>query len=116
VRDFVNKSAARLGLTIEWRGVAEAEEGYISAQTPGSVKEGLELVGKRIVAVDPRYYRPAEVETLLGDPAKAKTVLGWEPKITLDELVNEMVDVDLEIAQRDALIQEHGYQAFSHHE
>jgi len=116
VRDFVNKSAARLGLTIEWRGEAEQEEGYISAQKPGFVKEGLDLIGKRIVAVDPRYYRPAEVETLLGDPAKAKSELGWEPKITLDELVNEMVDVDLGIACRDALIEEHGYQTFSHNE
>jgi len=116
VRDFVNKSAARLGLTIEWRGEEEQEEGYISAQEPGFVKEGLDLIGKRIVAVDPRYYRPAEVETLLGDPAKAKSELGWEPKITLDELVNEMVDVDLGIACRDALIEEHGYQTFSHNE
>ena len=116
VRDFVNKAAARLGLTIEWRGKAETEEGYIASQKSEFVKEGLDLVGKRIVAVDPRYYRPAEVETLLGDPAKAKSVLGWEPKITLDELVNEMVEVDLGIACRDALIEEHGYQAFSHNE
>ena len=116
VREFVNKSAARLGLTLEWRGEAENEEGIVIKQSPDHVKQGLDLIGKRIVAVDPRYYRPAEVETLLGDPAKAKAELGWEPKITLDELVNEMVDVDLEIAQRDALIQKHGYQAFSHHE
>lgn len=116
VRDFVNKSAACLGLTIEWRGEAEAEEGFVSAQTSGFVKNGFDLVGKRIVAVDPRYYRPAEVETLLGDPTKAKTDLGWEPKITLDELVKEMIEVDLEIACRDALIQQHGYQTFSHNE
>jgi len=116
VRDFVNKSAACLGLTIEWRGEAENEEGIVSAQTTEFVKSGLDLVGKRIVAVDSRYYRPAEVETLLGDPTKAKTDLGWEPKITLDELVQEMVDVDREIACRDALIQQHGYQAFSHNE
>jgi GDPmannose 4,6-dehydratase len=116
VRDFVNKSAARLGLMIEWRGEAEKEEGFVVAQNEHAVKEGLNLVGQRIVAVDPRYYRPAEVETLLGDPAKAKAVLGWEPKITLDELVNEMVDCDKEIACRDALIQQHGFQAYSHHE
>lgn len=116
VRDFVNKSAACLGLTIEWRGKAESEEGFVSSQASGFVKDGTNLVGKRILAVDSRYYRPAEVETLLGDPSKAKTELGWEPKIMLDELVKEMVEVDLGIACRDALIQRHGYQTFSHDE
>ena len=116
VRDFVNKSATRLGLEIEWRGEGENEEGYIVAQSGDKVREGLNLIGKRICAVDPRYYRPAEVETLLGDPAKAKSKLGWEPKITLDELVNEMVDADLDIAQRDALVESHGFQSFAHHE
>jgi len=116
VRDFVNKSAACLGLTIEWRGDAENEEGVVSGQSSEFVKDGLNLVGQRIVAVDPRYYRPAEVETLLGDPTKAKTDLGWEPKTTLDELVKEMIEVDLDIACRDALIQQHGYQTFSHNE
>lgn len=116
VRDFVNKSAHCLGLTIEWRGVAEKEEGFVSDQTTEFVKQGYDLVGKRIVAVDSRYYRPAEVETLLGDPAKAKADLGWEPKIGLDELVQEMVEVDLALACRDALIKQHGYQTFSHDE
>lgn len=116
VRDFVNKSAARLGLEIEWRGSGEDEEGFVSAQSETACKEGLDLVGQRIVAVDPRYYRPAEVETLLGDPSKAKRELGWSPKITLDELVNEMVDTDLEIAKRDALVESHGYQSYSHYE
>ena len=116
VRDFVNRTAARLGLELDWRGEGEHEAGYVVAQLPGSVAEGLDLVGKRVVAVDPRYYRPAEVETLLGDPAKAKRQLGWEPKITLDELVNEMVDSDLDIAKRDALVEKHGFQSFSHHE
>lgn len=116
VREFVNKSAARLGIEIDWRGQGENEEGYVVAHTAEHVREGVDLVGKRIVAVDPRYYRPAEVETLLGDPAKAKRQLGWEPKITLDELVNEMVDSDLEIAKRDALVESHGFQSFAHHE
>lgn len=116
VRDFVNKSAARLGLTIDWQGEAEQEVGIVSAQEGGHFPEGFNLVGKTIVAVDPRYYRPAEVETLLGDPSKAKKELGWEPKITLDELVNEMVDSDLDIAKRDALVESHGFQSFSHHE
>lgn len=116
VRDFVNKSAARLGLEIEWQGSGAEEEGIVTSQNDAACKEGLNLVGQRIVAVDPRYYRPAEVETLLGDPAKAKQDLGWSPKITLDELVNEMVDTDLEIAKRDALVESHGYQSYSHFE
>jgi len=116
VRDFVIKTAACLGLKIEWRGEAENEEGFIIEQQDALIAKGLDLVGKKVVAVDSRYYRPAEVETLLGDPTKAKTVLGWEPKIGLDELVAEMVEVDRDIACRDALIAQHGYQAFSHHE
>ena len=116
VRDFVNKSAARLGLTIEWRGEGAEEEGFIASQTEGSVAKGLNLIGKKVVSVDSRYYRPAEVETLLGDPSKAKKELGWTPKIGLDELVNEMVDNDLEIARRDALVESHGFQSFAHNE
>ena len=116
VRDFVNKSASRLGLELEWQGSGAEEEAFVVAQSGPSVKDGLNLIGKRVVAVDPRYYRPAEVETLLGDPSKAKAELGWEPKITLDELVNEMVDCDLDIAKRDALVEQHGFQSYSHHE
>lgn len=116
VRDFVNKTAARLGLELEWRGEGAEEEAYVASQQGAAIKDGLNLLGKRIVAVDPRYYRPAEVETLLGDPSKAKAELGWEPKISLEELVNEMTDSDLDIAKRDALVSRHGYQAFSHHE
>jgi GDP-D-mannose dehydratase len=69
-----------------------------------------------IVAVDPRYFRPTEVETLLGDPAKAKAKLGWTPKITFDELVAEMVREDLKSAERDELIKKHGYKAMDYHE
>lgn len=72
--------------------------------------------GQTIVAVDPRYFRPAEVETLLGDPAKAKEKLGWTPKITFEELVREMVLGDLSIARRDALVKEAGFRTFEHHE
>ena len=69
-----------------------------------------------IVRVDRRYYRPAEVDTLLGDPTKAKLKLGWEPKVTFPELVSEMVRADLEAARRDELVKKHGYQAFDYHE
>ncbi len=72
--------------------------------------------GKLIVAVDPRYFRPTEVETLLGDPSKAKEKLGWEPKITLEEMVHEMMENDLNLAKRDSLVNEHGFRAFDYHE
>ncbi len=69
-----------------------------------------------IVAVDPRYYRPTEVETLLGDATRARLELGWKPKVTFRELVKEMVDEDLKTAEKDALVRKHGYVVFNHHE
>jgi GDPmannose 4,6-dehydratase len=66
-----------------------------------------------VVAVDPRYFRPAEVDTLLGDAGKARRELGWEPRISFDELVREMVETDLDSAQRDALVLHHGYSAYN---
>jgi GDPmannose 4,6-dehydratase len=72
--------------------------------------------GKYIVAVDPRYFRPTEVETLLGDATKAREKLGWTPKISFDELVAEMVREDLKSAERDELVKKHGYAAFNRHE
>lgn len=103
VRDFVNAAAKELGIAITWKGEGEDEKGYDDA-------------GKCIVAVDPRYFRPTEVETLLGDASKAKEKLGWSPKITFAELVNEMVHEDLKSAQRDELIKQHGYPTFSYNE
>ncbi len=103
VRDFVNAAAAEVGITIDWRGEGVDEKGY-------------DQHGKCIVAVDPRYFRPAEVETLLGDPTKAKEKLGWQPEITFGELVAEMVREDLKDAEKNALIKQHGYQAMDHHE
>ena len=73
-------------------------------------------VNTPVVRIDPRYFRPAEVETLLGDPTKAKQKLGWEPKVSFEELVSEMVRVDLKKAQCDELVKEHGYQTFDYHE
>jgi GDPmannose 4,6-dehydratase len=104
VRDFVNAAAKELGITVRWEGTGVDEKGYDAA------------TGKCIVQVDPRYFRPTEVETLLGDPTKAKQKLGWTPKITFAELVAEMVREDLKSAQRDELIKEHGYQAMDYHE
>ena len=104
VRDFVNFAWGHLGKTIRWEGEGKDEKGY-DAET-----------GKLMVAVDPRYFRPTEVETLLGDPAKAKEKLGWEPKITLEEMVHEMMEHDITLAKRDALVKKHGYRAFDYHE
>jgi GDPmannose 4,6-dehydratase len=103
VRDFVNAAANELGIAIRWDGKGVDEKGYDAA-------------GKCIVAVDPRYFRPTEVETLLGDASKAKAKLGWEPKTTFDELVKEMVREDLKTAERDELVKRHGYYANDYHE
>jgi len=106
VRDFVDAAAAELGMKIRWEGSGVDEKGYWQ-QTDDE---------KLIVAVDPRYFRPTEVETLLGDPNKAKEQLGWEPKTTFEELVAEMVREDLKTAQRDELIKDHGFAAMDYHE
>jgi GDPmannose 4,6-dehydratase len=102
VRDFVNAAAKELDMNITWQGKGVEEKGYLD--------------GKCIVQVDERYFRPTEVETLLGDPSKAKQKLGWTPKITFSELVAEMVREDYKSAQRDELVKKHGYQAMDYHE
>jgi GDPmannose 4,6-dehydratase len=114
VRDFVNAAAKELGMTITWKGEGVDEKGYLPSPAGGRGAGG---EGERcIVAVDPRYFRPTEVETLLGDASKAKNKLGWTPKITFDELVSEMVREDLKSAERDELVKKHGYAAFNSHE
>ena len=114
VRDFVNAAAKELGMTIRWEGQGIEEKGYLLPVLSGP---GFEApIGKCIVAVDPRYFRPTEVESLLGDPSKAKSKLGWTPKISFDELVAEMVREDLKLAERDSLVRRHGYKARDYHE
>ena len=103
VRDFINAAAAELGIGIDWQGSGLEEKGYDAG-------------GCCIVAVDPCYFRPTEVDALLGDPTKAKTRLGWEPRITFAELVAEMVREDLKDAERDELIKRHGYKACDYNE
>jgi len=103
VREFVEIAAAHLDLKITWRGKGVEEEGY-------------DQDGRCLVRVDPRYFRPTEVETLLGDPSKAKEKLGWEPRITFEALVEEMVTEDLKLAERDALVSREGYRAYNYHE
>jgi len=103
VRDFVNVAAEELGISIAWKGEGVDEKGYDSN-------------GKGIVSVDPRYFRPTEVESLLGDPSKAREKLGWASKITFKELVTEMIREDLKAAERDELVKTHGYKTMDYHE
>lgn len=104
VREFVITAAKELGIEVRWEGKGLEEKGYDAA------------TGKCIVQVDPRYFRPTEVETLLGDPTKAHQKLGWTPKITFQELVSEMVREDFKSAERDELVKKHGYAAYDYHE
>lgn len=114
VRQFIEVSAKELGVTIDWRGEAE-EEVCVVVSVENAAVTGMKP-GDVIVRVDPRYYRPTEVETLLGDPAKAKSDLGWVPKISFEELVAEMIVEDLKLAQRDALVEQNGYKIMAYHE
>ncbi len=107
VRQFIEKSAIQLGITLRFEGQGVGEVAVVAA-IHGDKAPGLK-VGDVIVRVDPHYFRPAEVETLLGDPGLAKKDLGWIPQITLDEMVQEMVAHDLEQARQHALLQKHGY-------
>ena len=103
VRDFVNAAAKELGIEIGWQG-------------KGVDETGTDQNGKVIVRVDSRYFRPTEVETLLGDPSKAKEKLGWSPKTKFEDLVAEMVREDLKSAERDELVKKHGYAAYDYNE
>ena len=116
VRDFVNAAAKELGMVIKWKGEGVEEKGYLHSPAGGRGAGGEALGERCIVAVDPRYFRPTEVETLLGDPTKAREKLGWTPKITFEELVAEMVREDLKSSERDELVKKHGYAAFDYHE
>jgi GDPmannose 4,6-dehydratase len=100
VREFVQRCAHLLEMDLTWSG-------------SGVDEKAVDKKGNVIVAIDPRYFRPAEVETLLGDASKAKRELGWEPRITFDEMVREMVESDLKAAERDALVRRHGYDAYN---
>ena len=101
VRDFVNAAAKELGIVMTWQG-------------QGIDETGTDQNGNVIVKVDPRYFRPTEVETLLGDPTKAREKLGWTPKTSFQELVSEMVREDLKSAERDELVKKHGYSAYDY--
>jgi GDPmannose 4,6-dehydratase len=104
VREFVERAASHLGMSIQWRGQGLEERGID------------EVTGRCVVRVDPRYFRPAEVDTLLGDPAKARSKLEWGPETSFAQLVNEMTAADVELARRDALVAREGFKTFQHRE
>lgn len=107
VREFIQKSANQLGITLQFEGKAENEKAIVKSIT-GDKAPALK-VGDVVMRIDPHYYRPTEVETLLGDPTKAKQRLGWVPEITLDQMIEEMVAFDLDQAKQHALLKKHGF-------
>jgi GDPmannose 4,6-dehydratase len=114
VRQFIEAAAGELGIAIGWKGQGTKEVGYVtrtSATRWPALKEG-----QTIVRIDPRYFRPAEVDTLLGDPSKARTQLGWKPKIQFKELVAEMMREDIRLAEREQLARSHGHKIHDRHE
>ncbi len=113
VREFVDAAAAELGLRLRWQGSGVEEVGIVDAiaAEPPVLKPG-----QVVVRVDPRYFRPTEVETLLGDPSRAKQKLGWRTRVSFRELVAEMVREDLRSAERDELVKRHGHRPYDYHE
>jgi GDPmannose 4,6-dehydratase len=111
VREFVDAAAAELGLKLEWRGKGVRETGRVLRPGRTALRPGA-----TVVRIDPRYFRPAEVETLLGDARKARRQLGWKPRITFKQLVAEMMREDLALAQRDELVKSQGFKAYDFHE
>lgn len=123
VRDFVNAAAAELGLTLDWQGEGVEETGRVAAVDADRLRQaagnraGLDCHAKEgdvIVRVDPRYFRPTEVETLLGNPAKAKEKLGWEPSTSFEDMVAEMTREDLALSMRDAVCKVAGFKTFNY--
>lgn len=112
VRQFIEFAAERLGLKLTWQGQGTDEVGVISAAS----EDDKALIGQIIVRIDPRYYRPTEVETLLGDASKARHQLGWSPKISFMDLVHEMMDADLEIARQEHFCEREGFNVLQRHE
>ena len=113
VRTFVEAAAAELGIVLRWQGEGVDEVGIVAELKSAALPL---QVGQTLIKIDPRYFRPTEVETLLGDATKAQSKLGWTPRVGFAELVREMVQADLETAQRDELVKRHGFQTFDYHE
>jgi GDPmannose 4,6-dehydratase len=117
VRDFVEAACAAVGIRLRWEGGGVEEKGIIDAVSPHDNLEKCHArAGDCIVRIDPRYYRPTEVEALLGDPAKAREKLGWEPRISFAELVEEMMQCDLTESRRDRMVKKAGYRIYKYQE
>jgi GDPmannose 4,6-dehydratase len=119
VREFVDAAASKLGITLRWKGKGVDEVGIVKdldARSTDSPQSSVLSPGQVVVKVDPRYFRPTEVDSLLGDAKKARRKLGWKPKIKFRDLVSEMAEEDLKAAERDALVKRHGYSVFNYHE
>jgi GDPmannose 4,6-dehydratase len=104
VREFVERAFAKVGIIVTWKGSGVEEKGFNDA------------TGEVLVNIDPRYFRPTEVDLLLGDPTKAKEKMGWQPTVSFAELVELMVEEDIKAAEKDLLCQKHGFQINTHHE
>ncbi|MFN8283317.1 MAG: GDP-mannose 4,6-dehydratase [Chitinophagales bacterium] len=113
VREFVRMAFAEVGIEIEFKGTGVEEKGYIKSCSNPNYQVA---IGKEVVAVDPRYFRPTEVDLLIGDPTKSKTKLGWEPKHDLASLVKDMMDHDIKLFERDKYLLEGGHKVFNYHE
>ncbi len=119
VREFCEQAFRRAGIEIEWKGQGIDEVGIASKIYGSDIIEARDIKikeGDEVVAVDPRYFRPTEVDTLLGDPTKAREKLGWEPKISFQELIDEMVKADFEMARRDYMCKMAGFKIFDYNE
>jgi len=110
VKEFVERAFAEVGIAIEWKGSGVDEKGIVSSITTMQGSALSVTIGDVVVEVDPRYFRPTEVDILLGDPSKAEEKLGWKPKIAFSELVREMVSADIEEAEKDMLCRKEGFQ------
>jgi GDPmannose 4,6-dehydratase len=116
VRQMVEEAVNVVGIGLRWEGEGKEEIGIIDDLSEFKIQNSRLRIGDVVTRIDPRYYRPTEVETLLGDPTKAREKLGWTPKTTFQELVSEMVVSDLEDAKRDELCRRHGFNTFDYHE
>ena len=115
VRDFLVRSFAHIGVDITFKGQGVKEIGVVDSVSHAADDFVLKP-GDEIIAIDPRYFRPTEVDLLLGDPTKAKTILGWKPKYDVNSLLTEMVDADLTLMRRDSHLKQGGFRVFNYHD
>ena len=116
VREFCDLAFGELGIRLAWIGTGIEERGMVEEVEDRGENMARGIKGKTVVRVDPRYFRPTEVETLLGDATKAREELGWTPKISFQEMVAEMVHADLLLTKRDNLCDKHGFYVYQHYE